>query len=712
MRRLRVVFARRRWVRFAEIATMVAMVVVGIATYMILTDGVPGGKLASSPAIAALLVANLLPAIGLLVLIGRRFAKRRARRSPVGGGGRLHARLVAIFSLIASAPILLIAIFASLLFQYGVGSWISQSLRVTIENAAALARQSYGREAARVTNNTVAMASDIGDFLRNSGSIDDPAFKQAFAVQLLQREMTEAMVLRIIPSGEVVSLAKVDPYDRDMSSFVTRDVMRQLRSGASTVQVASPGGIGALTPLPAGRGNFLYAARLDPSYGEQLARARSVLTDYAQLLDRSQRLQLQFNGALYLFTLLIVGSAVWTALRVADRVVRPVGALVDAARRVTEGDLSARVPGVAARDEIGVLAVAFNRMTGRLEEQTGDLERRRALIEAVLSGVSAGVLAVDADYHVRLFNSSAARLLGADAYTIGRPLAELAPELVAAVVQGDTEAVVQLHSRPDPRTLAVRVVADEGGHVLTFDDITQQLIDQRRAAWADVARRIAHEIKNPLTPIQLAAERLQRRYGRQIVDDAATFSRLTETIVRQVGDLRRMVDEFSSFARMPKPVFREDSLNEIARQAIFLHEVAHPAIRFALDGPPVTMISDRRQLGQAMTNLVKNACEAIAQQAGGEAAGGTVDVAIARDGDLVRVMVADSGIGLPAERDRLAEPYMTTRQRGTGLGLAIVLKIVEEHGGTLTFGDRPGGGAIVTMTFDQTLLAALATGKD
>ena len=262
----------------------------------------------------------------------------------------------------------------------------------------------------------------------------------------------------------------------------------------------------------------------------------------------------------------------------------------------------------------------------------------------------------------------------------------------------------------EARTLAVKIARADEGPILTFDDITGQLLDQRRAAWADVARRIAHEIKNPLTPIQLAAERLQRRYAKQLPNDDGTFTRLTETIVRQVGDLRRMVDEFSSFARMPKPVFREESLLDIARQALFLHEVAHPLIAFELvhDDPGTELVCDRRQIGQALTNIVKNAVEAIEER--GDGGNGRIEMTLVERGHLVTVCVADNGIGLPAARDRLVEPYVTTRARGTGLGLAIVKKIVEEHCGTISFADREGGGTMVTMTFDTAALAAIETG--
>jgi two-component system nitrogen regulation sensor histidine kinase NtrY len=266
------------------------------------------------------------------------------------------------------------------------------------------------------------------------------------------------------------------------------------------------------------------------------------------------------------------------------------------------------------------------------------------------------------------------------------------------------------------RTLAVKRVRYQDGSVLTFDDITDQLSDQRRAAWSDIARRIAHEIKNPLTPIQLAAERLQRRFGQEIASDKDTFERLTGTIVRQVGDLRRMVDEFSNFARMPKPLFRDEDIHEIARQALFLHEVAHPAISFVLEPPQgeFRMICDRRQLAQALTNVVKNAVEAIeGRRSRGEhsIAGDRVELRVHRDDAHLVVDVLDTGIGLPEDRERLTEPYMTTRVRGTGLGLAIVKKIVEEHMGEIAFLDRPGGGTHVRISFDAAKLGALAGGS-
>jgi two-component system nitrogen regulation sensor histidine kinase NtrY len=463
---------------------------------------------------------------------------------------------------------------------------------------------------------------------------------------------------------------------------------------------------------------YLYASRhVDPVVVSQSTRAKRALGDYVNLLHRSRSLQFQFNVALWVISLLVVATAIWIAFTVADRLTRPLSSLVDAARRVTLGDLSARVPAPERRDEVGVLATAFNRMTRRLEEQTGALlaanrqiDDRRALTEAVLSGVSAGVISVGGDHRVRLINSSAEALLRTRGESpVGRSLAEIAPELDALIGQDQHEAIVQFAGAGDLRTLSVTTVTSADGHVLTFDDITQQLLDQRRAAWSDVARRIAHEIKNPLTPIQLAAERLQRRYGKEVTNDPAVFEQLTRTIVRQVGDLRRMVDEFSSFARMPKPVFREEPIVDIARHSLFLHEVAHPGVRFSLDAPDVSpvLVCDRRLLGQALTNIVKNAVEAIQEKEGGPDVEEAVAMRVALEDGKLCISVSDTGVGLPADRERLTEPYMTTRAKGTGLGLAIVKRIVEEHFGTIWFTDRPGGGTVVRIQLDPATLAPL-----
>ena len=716
-------YDRLAWVIAAFLVGMMALSV------WLLRQGAEPGTLLSPPLIALLLILNLLPAIALMVLYARKVAVRRAEQGGLGSG-RLHVRLVALFSVIAVVPTVLVAIFASLLFQSGLEFWFSNRARGMLENTAAIAQSVYAREAEQVANETQTMSTDVAGYLRQI-PIDDPRFAEAFAkIQVYNRGLSEAIIFTVGPRGEILTQALVNPYDRPLDRIITRDKVNALQT-QRVVAINSPDRVGALTRLDYGSNAYIYGARVfDPRFREQLDRANDVLRDYQALLAKSRLNQLRFNAALLLGALIIVGLAILTALSLADRLVRPVGELVTAAGRIESGDFSARVPVAKTEDEVQTLATAFNRMTGRLEEQTNalrsaniQLDTRRAFMEAVLSSVTAGVIAVDGAHRIRLLNRTADNLLQKGEEEIeGRELASLSPELDEFMRGEKSEANVLLAAEGAQRTLAVKRMRYADGSVLTFDDITDQLSDQRRAAWSDIARRIAHEIKNPLTPIQLAAERLQRRFAQEITSDKDTFERLTATIVRQVGDLRRMVDEFSNFARMPKPMFREENVQEIARQSLFLHEVAHPAISFVLEPPQgeFRMVCDRRQLAQALTNVVKNAVEAIeGRRSRGEhsIAGDRVELRLHEDDDHLVIDVLDTGIGLPEDRERLTEPYMTTRVRGTGLGLAIVKKIVEEHMGEIAFLDRAGGGTHVRISFDTAKLAALATeapaaGKD
>ncbi|MEQ1549073.1 MAG: ATP-binding protein [Chakrabartia sp.] len=713
-RKLAVIMRRSRWIPHLELAAMAIAILTASVTWFTFSSA-SGLPLLTAPIAALVLLTNLAPAILLLVLVGRRIAQNRAAQSLVGANGQLHVRLVAMFSMVATAPMLLMVIIASLLFQYGVDIWYSNRARQMFENTTALAQQLYGEKQQRVMDETQAMAGDLGQILAKS-RIESPDFVNQFAFQVYQRELSEGAVLAITPKNGVQSLALVNPYERAPQNWVSPAVAKQLMMTRQTVFTDTGGRMEAVTPVPGSNDLFLYASRVaDTETLAKAKRAALVLKDYNALIDRSRKLQIQFNLALYFVSLMIIGAAVWIALNVADRLVRPVGELVDAARKVAAGDLSVRVTASRSRDEVGVLSRAFNRMTERLGEQNTDLvasndllDRRRALIEAVLSGVTAGVIAVDIDQRVRIINSSASALLRVDRdKVVGDYLTTFSPELSTMMAQKEKEAIINITASGESRTLAVKIVRDEVGHVLTFDDITQELLDQRRAAWSDVARRVAHEIKNPLTPIQLAAERLKRRFTKEITSDPEAFERLTDTIVRQVGDLRRMVDEFSSFARMPKPVFAQESIVDIAREAMFLHEVANPAISFRVHAPNPSpqLVCDRRQLAQALSNIVKNGVEAISQKTVSDGTDGiTLTITSSSQGSIV-LTVEDTGIGLPVERDRIVEPYMTTREGGTGLGLAIVKKIVEEHLATIAFCDAPNGGTRVTLTFDPSSLS-------
>jgi two-component system nitrogen regulation sensor histidine kinase NtrY len=714
---------------YDRISVLIGLFLVGMIALSgwLLTRNAEPGTLLKPPVVALLLIAILLPAISLMALYARKVAVSRAEQGGLGSG-RLHVRLVALFTAIAAVPTVLVAIFASVLFQSGLEFWFSARARNMLENTVQVARSTYDYELGRVGAEATTMAGNMAEGLARV-PIDDPRVSQALAAQTYLRSLNEAAIIHLEAGKNIQTLAVASGaygLSLDESRIRAAVALLQGKPGDAAVDAKAPGRVAVLTRLGDLPDTYLYVGRVDPEVSGQIARANDVLRDYRALLAKSHVNQLRFNAALLLGSLIVVGLAILTALKLADRLVRPVGELVTAAGRIEAGDFSARVPvSKGAQDEVQTLATAFNQMTERLEEQTTELrtantqlDTRRAFIEAVLSSVTAGVIAVDSKHRILLLNRSAETLLEQGEQIEGKALKSVSPELDEFMRGQQSEANVLLTAEGAARTLAVKRVRYQDGSVLTFDDITDQLSDQRRAAWSDIARRIAHEIKNPLTPIQLAAERLQRRFGQEVSSDKDTFERLTGTIVRQVGDLRRMVDEFSNFARMPKPSFREENVHEIARQALFLHEVAHPAVSFVLEPPTgdFRMVCDRRQLAQALTNVVKNGVEAIESRRNrGEhnLSGDRVELKLHETDGLLVIDVLDTGVGLPEDRERLTEPYMTTRVRGTGLGLAIVKKIVEEHMGDIAFLDRAGGGTHVRISFDTAKLAALArSGSD
>ena len=729
---------RRRFTRWAsspdrfpglEIAFAAIALILGIASYAVLTGQKAPANGFSPQTITLLLVANLLPLLALLLLIARRiailFANRRAGRA----GAQLHVRLVALFAALAAAPTILVVIFASLLFQFGVQFWFSDRAKTVLDNADQVAQAYVADNKSRILEDIVAMGGDVSGYSRDFG-IASVSFKDGLAFQVAARNLSEAAVFSPGPKGTIV-FADTGIDSRANAQRLAGIDLAAVRIGEAKAVASATDRIEAVVRLNSPTPVYIYVSRkVEPRVLQQVARTQSALSDYKALTERSRALQWRFNLILIIVSLLIVAVSIWFAILLASRIVAPIGDLAEAAERVGGGDFDARVKVGGAGDEIGALARAFNGMTGQLKAQQSALisantqsDARRRLIEAVLSGVSAGVLSVDNDGIIRLANASAEALLdtGQGGLT-GRPLSVAVPELATllqtARAEGRASAEINrtrtnAKGGQENQTLAVRLAADTGqarSYILTFDDISQQLADQRRAAWSDVARRIAHEIKNPLTPIILSAERLKRRFGPKIEQDQDMFTELTDTIIRQVGDLRRMVDEFSAFARMPTPTFRAEDVAEIARQAIFLAEVAQPAIRFQMLAPDTLhpLVCDRRQIGQAFTNLIKNAAESIAAKS--ESGAGDITVTLSETPDRLTITIQDSGIGIPDElRDRLFEPYVTSRPRGTGLGLAIVKRIIEEHEGSLVLLNRSdGGGAIARMEFDLAHNRALA----
>ncbi len=703
-----------------EAFCLVVLVTMLATSYLSLSRMSDPRALVPSTQAAAMLVGTLIPALGLIVLWGRRIAIRRAG----GTTARLHVNLVFFFSLIAAVPTLFVAVFASLLFQSGVEFWFSDRQRGILENANSLARGYYDENQREVGQTTVAMAADVRFVLQQVPMASD-VFQEQYSLQAFSRELAESAILAQASDGSMRIIAIVDPDEDTQRERISPETLAQLQAGEPVVVLASAERTEAVTVLDAEQGIYLYTAReSDAEALAQWQRAQSVVNSYEALTQRARVLQLRFNLALFGLSIALVGLAVWAALRFADRQVKPLAELVNAAREIGSGNYAMRVSGRTGPDEIGLLNRAFNRMTAQIESQTAaliganrQLGERRSFIEAVLESITAGIVSIDRAGEVLLMNSSAQNLLlGKTAPApVGQTLDEIAPDLAAFLNNGSSSGLVQYSRDGELLTLAVKVSPSTDGSVITFEDITRQLLDQRQAAWSDVARRIAHEIKNPLTPIQLATERLQRRYGKHIEKDAELFDELTGTIIRQVGDLRKMADEFSSFARLPKPVFRQEDAVDLVRQALFLQEVANPDIAYAFaadsDIPPVSC--DRHQFGQAMTNVLKNAAEAIEARARDAEPDykGRVAVQVTAEPHQLRVRVIDNGIGLPGSHENIMEPYVTTREKGTGLGLAIVKKIVEEHGGELAFTPATTGGTVASMRFAYSP-NALQTGTD
>ncbi|MXO56972.1 sensor histidine kinase [Pontixanthobacter gangjinensis] len=692
-----------------EILAAISVVVMITATYIAFTTAPENGELLPSGQVAVLLIGTLIPSMALLVLFGRRRAIKRA----AGSTARLHTRLVFFFSLVAAIPTLLVAAFAAVLFQSGVDFWFSDNSRGLMRNANELAQGYYEQNQVQVGNHTITMANDLRAYLRTE-TIADDEFIDFYNYQMQGRELNETAILQRVEDGSFRTAIVINLSEDNVPVNYALNAVARLDDGEGVVVAANEKRIEALSPIDQAGGVYLYNARNSESGPfSQWESAKSISAAYDVLTNRARALQLRFNLALFFVSLALVGIAVWFALRFADRQVEPLTDLVGAARKVGAGNFALRVEGRTGADEIGQLNRAFNRMTAQIEKQTGDLVRanaqldqRRVFMETLLESTSAGIISVDSAGSILLMNSTAQHvLLAPDAGDVaGADLSVVAPQLTNLMDARLASGIVTYSRDGDLLTLAVKIADTPDGQVITFEDITRQLLDQRQAAWSDVARRIAHEIKNPLTPIQLATERLKRRYRKQIEVDTELFDDLTNTIVRQVGDLRKMVDEFSSFARLPKPVFRTEDALDLVRQALFLQEVAHPQIDFKFSTdlePPLLIACDRHQVGQALTNVLKNAVEAVEAKAKLSETDyrGQVAIIMSADDKKIVVEVEDNGVGLPKDSERIVEPYVTTRDKGTGLGLAIVNKIVEEHSGDMNFASTFIGGTRVTLRF-------------
>ncbi|HEY5047613.1 MAG TPA: PAS domain-containing sensor histidine kinase [Rhizomicrobium sp.] len=710
--------------RPSRLAAAVGLLVLisGFVTYATVTRLVP--YRAPPATFIILLLTNLTLVLTLGALIAWRLTRLWSDRRSGIAGARLHARLVVMFSTIAVVPAILVAIYAAVSLNLGVQAWFSRDVKAALDSAVVAARHYVKGQQDQINQDVYEISYAIEhdpEWLDENNNVRSDVLFAKLGTLTKARGLQAAYILdsqgRVIGSAKRISANDIPmPTAAYIAQAAGGKVLFHADTKTSLLQ--------ALTRMQALHDAYLLAVRkVDRDELTYYQRTLHAVSEYNRLGQSLAQIQLIFAALYIAVSLLILLAAIWLGLWAANSLVRPVSRLINAAERVSKGDLKAQVEIDRNDDEMGTLGLAFNSMTQELDAQRNELvaanqqlDTRRRFTEAVLAGVSAGVIGLDGEGHITIVNRAAARLLNAEPEEMEtRHYSEVVPELSALirralyepVARASGEAIVKRGSTV--RTLSVQVASEAGagraGFILTFDDITDLVSAQRTAAWADVARRIAHEIKNPLTPIQLSAERLKRKYGAEVTTDPEIFRQCTDTIIRQVGDIGRMVDEFSSFARMPAPIMRRENAGELLHQAMFLQREANPQITFhsQLPAQPVHFECDGRLVSQALTNVLKNAGEAIgARTARGDEEPGRISVTIREDESRVVYRVVDNGIGLPHEhRHRLTEPYVTTRAKGTGLGLAIVRKILEDHGGEVVLCDRDDdeSGAEVRLIF-------------
>jgi two-component system nitrogen regulation sensor histidine kinase NtrY len=702
-----------------------------LVTFVVLADLTPIAP--THEVVVSLLSINALTVFILLGVIAREVwlvvqARRRGQAA-----ARLHVRVVGLFSVIAAAPAILVAVVANVTIDRGIDQQISARTSAAIGNSVLLANAYLNEHLDMVGRNVTAMAFDVS---RNKPLFDQnrERFKEFLTAQANIRGLAGALLV----NGNGSAIVQTD-------FSAEQKILLPAAEGLANISDTEPqigpllevNSVGAIIKLRGYDNAYLYVVgALDAQTVENLRQTEVVARDFNKLETSRSGVKLAFALMYTVIALTVLLAAAWFGFNFANLLVAPIRRLIGAANMVSTGNLHVRVPVRRSEGDLAKLGETFNKMTQELRTQHEAIVRARDLIdqrrrftEAVLAGASAGVIGIDAEGRINILNRSAQQLIGrSESDAIGKFLVEIVPELAAVIAdaQASAQRLIQdqivLNRQGHDRNLSVRVATEqsenpEHGYVVTLDDITDLVTAQRTSAWADIARRIAHEIKNPLTPIQLSAERLRRKYGSVITEDRAVFEQCTDTIVRQVDDIKRMVDEFSKFARMPKPVIAAEDVADTVRQVVFLMRVGNSDIDIDIDIAEDPMLArfDRRLISQALTNIIKNACEAIAAAPDGKNRRGRIRATAARqDNDIITIDVVDNGIGLPQEnRNRLLEPYVTTREKGTGLGLAIVSRILEEHGGRIELHDAaelvPGeSGAWVRLRFTNEPVAGVA----
>ncbi len=695
-----------------------------VATYAAIRGIAPFGV--DSGWVSRLLVADLVLLLILAIFIGWRVALVWTERIRGSAGSRLHVRLVMLFGFISIVPAIVVAGAAVLFFKFGVETWFSSEVRTALNQSVAVAEAYLEEHKNNVRADVLAVSKSL-NLEANVLQGKPKLLNYALNIQSSLRSLTEAIVF-ISSTGDVIARAGLT-YVLEFEGIPPEQFKLAREGEVAILTSKNDDRVRALVRLDNYIDHYLYVGRfVDPKVLAQTKRTRFSVERFENLELKRENIEISFALLFIGLALILLLAVSWFGLIVATQFSRPISALIDATEKVRSGNLNVSVPEETETKELGLLSRAFNRMTGELQRNQGELveanqqlDERRRFTETVLSGVSAGVVGLDQDGRINLPNRAASTLTGQNLENrISEDFSEVMPEMAEILVEAKTETdgsfierQIRITRNREPRTLLVRIGTEKDGdtvrgYVVTFDDISALMSAQRVAAWADVARRIAHEIRNPLTPIQLSAERLKRKYLGEIKSDPKTFQTCTDTIVRHVGDIGRMVDEFSSFARMPAPVFRPENLSDLIGQSIFLQRNANRDIAYKSIMPddPLWFRCDGRQISQAITNLLLNAAEAIEGRNGKNLESGIIQVTLNYENNFVSIQIEDNGKGLTyQQRDRLTEPYFTTRAKGTGLGLAIVRKIMEDHKGSLQLTDSEAGGACVRLQMTGELVS-------
>ncbi len=711
----------RQWLyRNVAIIMVFAAFVAGISTYMVISGD--AGHISLKPKrVLTFLSVDIALLMVLVAIIARRIYNLWASLRAGSTGSQLQKRILLLFSIVTITPTIIVSIFAALFFNLGIQTWFNDRVQTAVNESLAVAEAYLSEHKENIRADALAMANDLNQ-VSNLALSDPMEFNRIVGTQSALRNLTEAIVFqgnRIIAQGRL-SFALAFEH-------IPQDLLERADKGDVIILNTEYDKVRALMKLEGLENTYLLVGRLiDNKVLAHMEHTQGAVNEYNTLKSHLDNLETTFEMVFVVLTLLLLLSSIWYGMVFAARLTKPISALVLAAERVRGGDFSARViDGNSQKDELATLSRSFNRMTEQLEAQRSDLifanrslDERRRFSEAVLAGVSAGVIALDSQKNITLFSRSALSILNKIDLTITPEsvIADVLPGIQDSLqhaedLPGDiAQATLTLNNNGKTLTLHVRVTVEQfdtqiEGFIVTFDDISLLVAAQRNAAWADVARRVAHEIKNPLTPIQLSAERLKRKYLRFITEDQDTFVKYTDTIVRHVGDISKMVEEFVSFARMPTPRFAGEDLSAIVKKAVFSAQVANPGIDYSQELPDqLPMSCDERQITQVMTNVLKNAAESIeARQSAEETPEkGRISLSLTcKDGKII-LAVEDNGTGFPASgMQQMLEPYVTTRTKGTGLGLSIVKKIIDDHKGQLNIENIPSGGARVTLSFLQ-----------